>query len=69
MVSCGCQLNGKVTWRRSQIWVRYFKKGCRIDKNLKQDAKQHNGKREKANSVNPDETAHYEPSNLDLHCL
>ena len=23
----------------------------------------------KANSVDPDETAHYEPSHLDLHCL
>ena len=22
-----------------------------------------------ANSVDPDETAHYEPSHLDLHCL
>ena len=22
-----------------------------------------------ANSVHPDETAHYEPSHLDLHCL
>ena len=24
---------------------------------------------EKKNSVDPDETAHYEPSHLDLHCL
>ena len=22
-----------------------------------------------ANSIDPDETAHYEPSHLDLHCL
>ena len=31
--------------------------------------KLYNGKNQKANSADPDEMAHYEPSHLDLHCL
>ena len=51
------------------VLVHYLKKGCQIDKNKKQNAKQCSEKTEKANSVDPDEMAHYEPSHLDLHCL
>ena len=41
--------------------VHRCKKGSHFEKKTKQNRM--------ANSVDPDETAHYEPSHLDLHCL
>ena len=52
------------------IWMSIIlKKGCRVDKNLHQNAKQYSGKTEKAISVDYDEKVRYDSSHLDLHCL
>ena len=45
-------------------WIHYLKKGCQVDKILKQNVKQYIGKSGKANSLDPDK-----PSHLDLHSL
>ena len=50
-------------------WVHYLKKGFSVNNKWKQNDKQSSDETEKANSVDPHETARDEPSHPDVRCL